>query len=535
MKKFLALLKVSIKAMLFTTSGGGAQRKRKKAASGIGAMALIAFLGLYLSGTYSFLLMGVLADVGMEVLVFIFMGIAALVGGLFFTTFAVKGVVFGGKDNDLLLSMPVSSTMLMISRVIAIYLENLMFSFFVLLPAGVACAVLTRHGVGHDPLFWLRLLLAALFLPLLDTALSVLLGALVAMLSAKVSKGKALGQNIIMGVYLAAVFYFSFNLQTMINDLADNAVEIKSSLTWAAPLVWMGDGIMGDWGMLLAFMACCLVPFAMVVFGLGKVYRKAVTAFQARSAASDYKLSAQSASGHTKALLLREARRFFGTPMYFWNCGLGLIMMLGAGVAALVKNRDLREMVDMLGGTGLDGMALPLAALVIFFCLSTCLITPAAFSLEGRCFWILREAPVTEGQLVWLKTGFQLLLTLPCTVVGVSCISFALGFSLGESLVLLAASLIFAVGHACFGTLMGLTFPKMDAANETVVLKQSMAVMMAMFIPWGVFAVMALLYWLGGLLAPVMALAMPLALLAVLTAMCAGILYKRGPRLVRAL
>lgn len=41
----------------------------------------------------------------MEVLVFIFMGMAALVGGLLFTTFAVKGVVFGGKDNDLLFWM----------------------------------------------------------------------------------------------------------------------------------------------------------------------------------------------------------------------------------------------------------------------------------------------------------------------------------------------------------------------------------------------------------------------------------------------
>jgi len=534
MKKFLALLKVSVKAMLLTSSGVG-RGKRKKAVSGMGAMALIAFLGLYLSGLYSFLLMSVLAGVGMEVLVFIFMGIGALVGGLLFTTFAVKGVVFGGKDNDLLLSLPVSSTMLMVSRVIAVYLENLVFSFFVLLPAGVACAVLTRHGVGHDPLFWLRLLLAVLFLPLLDTALSVLMGALVAMLSAKVSKGKALGQNIIMGLYMLAVFYLSFNLTGMIDGLAENAVQVKDSLTWAAPLVWMGDGIMGDWGKLLAFMACCLLPFAAVVFGLGKVYRKAVTAFQARSAASDYKLSAQTASGQAKALLKREAKRFFGTPMYFWNCGLGLIMLLAAGAAALVKQQDLRAMVDMLGGVGLDGLALPLAALVVFFCLGTCLITPAAFSLEGRCFWILREAPVTEGRLVWLKTGFQLLLTVPCAAVGVTCISIALGFSLGEALLLLAASLIFAVGHACFGTLMGLTFPKMDAPNETTVLKQSMAVCLSMFIPWGALAVMALLYWLGGLLTPVTALVLPAALLAVLAALCAGILYKRGPRMVRAL
>lgn len=164
MKKFFALLKVSVKSMLLssTNSQGGS---RKRAATGVGAMVLIAFLGLYMSGFYSWMLMDVLAPVHMEVLVFIFMGMGALVGGLLFTTFAVKGVVFGGRDNDLLLSMPVSSTMLMASRVSAIYLENLLFSLFVLGPAGAVCAFMTQSGVGHSALFWVRLVVAVFALP----------------------------------------------------------------------------------------------------------------------------------------------------------------------------------------------------------------------------------------------------------------------------------------------------------------------------------------------------------------------------------
>ena len=41
---------------------------------------------------------------------------------------------------------------------------------------------MTQSGVGHSLLFWARLLAAVLALPLLDTALSVLMGALVAFL-----------------------------------------------------------------------------------------------------------------------------------------------------------------------------------------------------------------------------------------------------------------------------------------------------------------------------------------------------------------
>ncbi len=530
MKKFFALLKVSVKSMLLssTNSQGGS---RKRAATGVGAMVLIAFLGLYMSGFYSWMLMDVLAPVHMEVLVFIFMGMGALVGGLLFTTFAVKGVVFGGRDNDLLLSMPVSSTMLMASRVSAIYLENLLFSLFVLGPAGAVCAFMTQSGVGHSALFWVRLVVAVFALPLLDTALSVLFGALVAFLSARVSKG-ALGQNIVMALYLAAVFYFSFNLNGMIEGLAANAAGVKESLSWAAPMLWMADGIMGEWGKLLLFAACCILPFALVVFGLGRVYRQAVTAFAARSARSDYKLSAQSASGQKKALLDKEAKRFFGTPMYFWNSGLGLIMLVAMGVAALVMQEDLRMYLGLLG----DMMpVMPMAALVMLFCLSMSAIAAPSISLEGKYLWILREAPVGEGELLWIKTGFQLLLSVPCTVIGGVLLTIALQLSALEGAALLLATLLFNLGHAAFGMLMGLTFPKLDAVNETVVLKQGMAVMLGMFVPMAAVGGCALLYWAGGKLAPWAALALPLSLLAALTAVCVFVLVKKGPAMLKAL
>ncbi len=530
MKKFFALLKVSVKSMLLSSTNARG-RSKKKAVSGVGAVVLIAFLGLYLSGLYSSMLMGVLAPVHMEVLVFIFMGMAALVGGLMFTTFAVKGVVFGGKDNDLLLSMPVSSTMLMASRVSAIYLENLLFAFFVLVPAGAVCAFMTQSGVGHSLLFWVRLIVAVLALPLLDTALSVLLGALVAFLSAKVSRG-ALGQNIVMALYMVAVFWFVFHLNGMIEGLAANAAGVKQSLSWAAPLLWMGDGIMGDWGFLLAFAVCCIVPFVLVVFGLGRVYRQAVTAFAARSARNDYRLSAQSASGQNKALLAKEAKRFFGTPMYMWNSGTGLIMLVAAGVAALVMKDDLREFIAMMGG---DFPAALAVAVVMGFSLSMCAIAAPSISLEGKYLWILREAPVGEGTLIWIKAGFQLLLSVPCTIIAGVCLASALQISLWEGTVLLAAALLFNVAHAAFGMLVGLAFPKLDAVNETVIIKQSLATTLGIFVPMAAVGACALLYWLGGMLAPWAAPALPVALLAVLAAVCAAVLARRGPAMLQAL
>ena len=531
MKKFLALLKVSIRSMLFSSTAVGLG-KRKRAMSGLGVMGLMAFLSLYISGVYSAMLLQVLSPLGMEVMVFIYMGIAAVAGGLLYTTMGVKGVVFGGKDNDLLLSMPVRPALLMASRVTAIYLENLIFSLFMLLPAGVACVIFSRGGVGTSLLFWVRVVIAAVALPLLDTALSVVLGAAAAFLSTRFARGKALGQNLFMGIFLALVFWFSFRLNGMIARLAADAEGVKASLTWATPFVWMGDGIFGDWGRLGAFVLCCAVPFVLMVVVLGRMYRRAVTAFQSQIVRGDYTLSVQSAAGQRKALIVKEGQRFFGNAGYFWNAGLGLIMLLGMGAAALIKGEELRAMLSQLGGMI---PAAPLCGAAMGFCLCTCIITAPSVSLEGRYLWILREAPVGEGTLLWCKTGFQLLLSLPCTLVAAVCLSAAVRLPVWQGAVLVVGMLCFAVGQACFGMLMGLAFPKLDAPNDTVVVKQSLASLLAMFIPMGALALAGVLCWLVRGMGEGAMLILPALFFLLTGALCAFVLWKKGPAMLKAL
>ena len=142
---------------------------------------------------------------------------------------------------------------------------------------------------------------------------------------------------------------------------------------------------------------------------------------------------------------------------------------------------------------------------------------------------------MSDHTLLWVKVGFHLLLTLPCTVIAGLCLSIALGFQLLQGTALLIATLLFAVGHAMFGMLMGLTFPKLDAVNETVVIKQSLATTLAMFVPMAVLAAAGGLYWLGSQISGWAAFAFSILLLVLLTAVCAAILSKRGPTMLRAL
>lgn len=490
MKKFFALIGISLKSMLLSSSGFG--KKRKKAFSGLGVIAIIAGLGLYVSGLYSYLLLEILAPLRMESLLFIFMGLAALFSGVMFTTFAVKSTVFEGRDNDLMLSMPVSTTMLMLSRMLAIYLENLLFSFFLIMPAGVACALMSHSGIGQSIGFWLRLLVTVFSIPLLETALSVLLGACLALFSTKVTK-KALGQNLIMGLYMAVVFWFAFNLNGMIAKLSVNAAGIKAAMAWVRPIIWMADGIMGSWWQTLAFAAFCIVPFALVTVGFGKIYRKAVTAFAARGARSDYKLSGQRSTGQARTLLAKEARRLVGSPVFFWNAVMGPIILVGGSIYLAFRS-DLIELVVPMLGT--RAVFLPIVMGIMGFCLCMTVIAAPSFSFEGKNLWILREAPVSESTLINVKTGFQIMLLVPCILICCICLVISGALTLTEGLLLLLFSLAFEVGHACFGMLMGLIFVRLDAANDAAIIKRSMLSFLSMFAPACILLAFFALGWI---------------------------------------
>ena len=221
-------------------------------------------------------------------------------------------------------------------------------------------------------------------------------------------------------------------------------------------------------------------------------YKKIVTSMGARKARSDYKLERLSASGHRAALLKKELKRFFGTPAYFINAGFGLILLLASGVACLVFRGQVREFLALTQGLL---PVVPILALSMAFLLSTTEITASSISLEGRQLWILKEAPVSCGEIFLVKAGAQMLVTLPCLLVGVICAAVAVGVDVGSTVLLLVLGLLFSGVMAQGGLLANLFLPKLDAPNDTVVVKQSASVLIVMFGAWGLLAALGFGYF----------------------------------------
>lgn len=481
MGKCKALVVLNLKALLHSVRFGGKNSKRK-AASGVGAMVFIGVLALYLSGIYSFLFASQFAPLGMTHLVIMMMGVLAVIMGLLFTVFAAQGVIFGGRDNDLMLALPIPAFTLMLARTLALYVENLVLTVFVMLPAGAAYLFFGgTGGVG----FLLTLVLASLFLALLPTALAVVVGYVLAWCAGKFAR-KALLSNLL---YVGAFFLlmvFVFRLQLAIQTITlSSAMGIEAGFSgWGLPFLLLVEGTCrGRLSALLLFLLLCAVPFLLVVWFFAPRYKKIVTGLGAKSVRSDYKLGAVAARGIKRAILDKESRRFFNTPIYLFNAGMGLILLLLGGVASLFFESGIQDFLATMAAQGLKLPLLPVLCLSMAFLLSMTAITVSSISLEGKQIWILKEAPVRPKDIFRAKIDFQLLLSLPCVLVSALCLSVSFGLSLLDLAVLLLVGSALAAFCAPFGLYVNLCLPKLDGVNDALVVKNSGAALVGTLVP----------------------------------------------------
>ena len=520
--KFRALLALQLRYMLSSLRMGG----RRRAASGVGAALIMAGLACYLSCVYSFAFAGQLRQAELLPLLIALMGVMAAVMGVFFTLFAAQGVVFGGKDNDLMLSLPVSPFALLLSRTLALYLENLLICLFVLLPAGAAYQL---HGGGGGAGLWLALIPGAALLALLPTLIALVCGFVLAWLTGRFVR-RALLSTLLYGAFLVLLMVGVFRLNGLMLSLAQAAAGLQASLAgWGLPFLLLEEAVcLGRPQALLALAALCVLPFLGVVWLFARRYRAILSRLAVRAGRSDYRLRKLASGSPRQALLLKEARRFFSTPIYLFNTGFGLFLLVGGGAAALIFQARMRPTLALLVQAGAP--ILPLLAAVLAFVISTVAITASSISLEGRCLWIVKAAPVSAATLLFVKAGFQLLLVLPCLGVCVVCLTPALGLGLWGGTVLFAVAGTFALCCAPLGLWCNLFFPRLDAPNDTVVVKQSLAALLGTFAPMLLAALGVGLYLLAapatGQHAALLACALFFTLVA---AALYALLARRGP------
>ena len=490
-----ALLKkqfLELNAFYFQNKKTGKNRSR---AGTIGFIALYVVLFAYLAFIFFLAaqsLAGALIPLGYGWLYYAMMSLAALAFGVFGSVFNTYAGLYHAKDNELLLAMPIPPRLILLVRMLGVYAMGMLYTCLVMVPTIVA-GQLAAPGVW--PL--VSQILLTLLLGFVVLALTCFLGWIVALIAARLKNKSFI--TVILSLALIVIYYiFYFRINVYIRRITEHAEALDRGMRALYPVYAFGRGAQGDALSLLAFAAIALVLAAACVWIMSRSFIRIVTMNRGEGGKkADYRAqSAQRASGVQSALLRKEFKRFLSSPTYILNGGLGLVLMVAAAVAAVIKREALCAFLAQFA-ENMPGIA---SALPVLLCGAVILlaamnpISAPSISLEGKTLWVLQSLPVRPADVLTAKLRLHLYLSVGPTVLMAAALAWVFGVDYSLAVFALVIALLATMLFAALGLILNLLRPSLNWTNETVPIKQSMPVFVVIFGGW-LFAAIVVGAW----------------------------------------
>lgn len=452
---------------------------RSKTSSIMMVVGYFIFIVVVFGGLFSMLASSLLpvVDKGYSWMFFSFMGLASVAMGAFGSIFNTYSGLYLAKDNDFLLSMPIPIRYIMASRLLGVYIMGTLYSVLVIVPAIIVylCHVpLTASALIGSILFVIIISLIVMFL-------SCALGWVVAKINSKL-KNKSIITVIVSLAFLIIYYVLYFKANEIIRNIIANAdaygAKIKGSVY---PLYIFGKSGTGDALSTIIVLAVVIILCALTYYVIAHSFIKIATSSQNISKKKYTEKKVKSRSSDS-ALLTKELSRFFSSPNYILNCGMGILFLIAAGIFVLVKGNWLVDNItDMFGTDCFVGVAV--AALICLIASMNDMSAPSV-SLEGKNIWLAQSLPITPWQAIKAKRSMHLVLTGIPSLICSLCAIVALKPSLLGSIMIIAVPEVFILFFSMLGLILNIKYPNLKWTNEVTPLKQSFSVFVCMFGGW---------------------------------------------------
>jgi len=445
---------------------------------GFAALMLFAFTSVMFSvGTYCYAIGNILFTMGATEVLLTMMMAAASVVALFTGILNAKGLLFGFKDFDFQMSLPIKAWKIVASRVAIQYIYDLFFCALIMLPS----IGMYAYFVNPEPLFYLYALIAFLCTPAIPVVVAAVLGAGLSVLAARFRRTDFV-RLIGMLILVFGIMALNFSMSRVNEQIASQVADLVDQFKRIYPPSAMYHLALGDldFGSLLAFAAVSAAVFALFSLFIGRVFKRINTLVTARRTLGNFKLQEVRVASPMRALFVREIHTYFGIALYVFNTSFGMIILLLAAIASLFVSPE--RLGAMLGDPQILLTAVPMLPFVMSLLVGMTSTTACSVSIEGRKLWIVKSLPINARQILDAKLGVNLLITVP--VVLASAAIFALRFSLPASLVfyLFLTPLVYAGLTSVMGLWLNLLLPKLDWLHEVQVIKQSASVLVAVLL-----------------------------------------------------
>lgn len=436
---------------------------------------------------------------GIDWVYFALCSLIAMVLGIFGSVFNTYAALYLAKDNELLMSLPIPNSTILLSRLTGVFTTSLMYSGIVWIPTMVSYWIhvpkITIMGIISPIIIMVAIVCFV-------TVLSCFLGWIIALIAAK-SKGKSFVTLFLSILFIVGYYVVYFKISNSLNGLLTDIERIRSlggkMKSWLHYTYLLGNAAAGKIVPLIIIILITTALVLLTYFILLKTFGKLALMNNTTSKKSKTP-AAYNIKSKQKALISREFKLFTAYPTWMLNGGFGILILVAGSIAIFLKRAKIATVLPVIKASAPELIGLIPAVIVLATCLivSTDAITPVSISIEGKTLWQLQVLPVDTWSVLSAKETVSVRLnTLPAALF-IVCAGYAFGLTDIEMLVSIAAVLVYIYLASDFGLMLDLKFPDLCWTNVATITKQGSSVMIYIFGGMGAVIFMGIVAFLIG-------------------------------------
>ena len=445
--------------------------RNKKQSSVVIASFGIITLAIF-SCVYNIMTAKTLVQVGQQELIPAYMVAISSFSILFLTIFYSNGILFGSRDIETLLSLPLKSSDIISSKFMFMYLLNFLIGFIFMLPGGIVWVLNGSLNVLHIILYFTSMI----FVPLIPMCIAACMGMIVVVVSSYFKRKNVIAL-ILSFAMIGIIGYIAVSAMKSGNE---DSIEIMLSKQIIGLYPMSGLFVQHTnfpmyigMGLFIAFSTAVFYIFVKIVamkYGLLNTLAKTTSRY------SDNKKSYNRKSIFL-ALYKKEMGRFLSSYMAVLNAGLGVILLCVFSIFLLFNSVE--QIGESSGIENINEYLSNFAPLFIASMLSLSCPAASAISLEGKNIWILQSSPVKVKMILNSKIAVNLTLHLIGYMISIFAFMLKLDMNFIQVINLIFVPICYSIFITVIGIFLNKKYPNYEWESEMMVVKQSMPVIVS--------------------------------------------------------
>ena len=419
---------------------------------------------------YNIMTAKTLAQVGQQELIPAYMSAVSSFTILFLTIFYSNGILFGSRDMEVLLSLPVKGLDIISSKFMFMYLLNFFIGLIFMLPGGIVWVGSESLGAVDIILFFLSIL----FVPLIPMCIASCMGIIIVVASS-FFKRKNIVALIFSFAMIGAIGYMAVSAMGNENSIG---IILAKQITGLYPIsklfmqyynfpMYIGEGF-------LIFLSTAV--FYIFIKIVSVKYRLLNTLAKTTPGYADNKETYNRKSLFV-ALYKKELGRFLSSYMEMLNAGFGVILLCVFSIFLLFNSVE--QIGRYVGIENINEYFSNLSPLFIAAMLTISCPAASAISLEGKNIWILQSSPARVKTILNSKIALNLTLHMIGYIISEFVFILKLDMNIIQILNLIIVPICYSLFITVTGVALNKKYPNYEWESEMIVVKQSMPVILS--------------------------------------------------------